>query len=195
MFSGIIEVLEKPKKIQKLTKGLRVEFDIPKVWKVIEGESVNIDGVCSTVEKLSGSSFTVYYMPETLSKTTLPKVLNDHFFNLEKSLTLSSLVGGHLVSGHVDTVAILSSVKDEKDSKILKFKLPGKFIKHLVYKGSITVNGVSLTVVSVDKDKFTVSLIPYTLSHTNLGELKVGDEVNIEVDLISKYLEKLVKRN
>ncbi len=195
MFSGIIEGLEKPKKITPEVEGLRINFSIPKKWNITEGESINIDGVCSTVEKLSKDTFTVYYMPETLSKSTFSDVSKSHFFNLEKSLTLNSLVGGHLVSGHVDTTAVLNSIKNEKDSRILKFKLPEKFTKYIVYKGSITVNGVSLTVVSVDKNSFTVSLIPYTLSHTNLGKLKVGDIVNIEVDLISKYLEKLVKRN
>lgn len=97
------------------------------------------------------------------------------------------------MSGHVDTTAVLNDIKKEKDSKILKLKLPDKFTKYIVYKGSITVNGVSLTVVSVNKSSFTVSLIPYTLSHTNLGRLKVYDRVNIEVDLISKYLQKLIK--
>lgn len=193
MFSGIIEVIEKPEKITKVAQGLRISFNVPKDWEIVEGESVNIDGVCSTVEKLQNKTFTVFYMPETLSKTTLSLVSKDHFFNLEKSLTLNSLVGGHLVSGHVDTTGSLVSVVNEKDSKILTIRIDPKFTKYIVYKGSICVNGVSLTVVVVDKDSFIVSLIPYTLLHTNLGKLKVMDKVNIEVDLISKYLEKLAR--
>lgn len=193
MFSGIIEDIVKPKKITKTSDGLRITLPAPREWKLGKGESINIDGVCSTVEKISNGIFTVYYMPETLSKTTLSSVSLSHAFNLERSLRLNSLVGGHLVSGHVDTTGVLTSIKKEEDSRILTIKLNPEFTKYIVYKGSITVNGVSLTVVSVSENSFTVSLIPYTLLHTNLGELKVADKVNIEADLIAKYLEKLVK--
>lgn len=193
MFSGIIERIVKPKKIVKTTDGLRIEFPVPRGWKLREGESININGVCSTVEKLQGAKFTVFYMSETLSKTTLSLVSKEHLFNLERSLRLNSLVGGHLVSGHIDTTGVLTLIRNGEDSRTLTIKIDPEFTKYIVYKGSVSVNGVSLTVVLVDKNSFTVSLIPYTLSHTNLGELKVTDKVNIEVDLITKYLEKLVK--
>lgn len=192
MFSGIIEGFEKPKKINKYPSGMRVEIPVPKGWKVKEGDSISVDGVCSTVEKLEEGAFTVYYMPETLNKSNLSQISVEHYFNLEMPLRLNSLVGGHLVSGHVDTTAVVKSFKNEKDSRILEFSLKKEFTKYIVYKGSITVNGVSLTVVSVSNNSFTVSLIPYTLSHTNLGSLKTGDKVNIEVDLVAKYLEKLI---
>lgn len=191
MFSGIITATAIATKIEKGKDSLRVSLSIPKKWKLQEGESINIDGICSTVEKIKDGIFSVFYMAETLRKTSLSGLVSSHVFNLERSLTLQSLIGGHLVSGHVDTTASLSSIKLEGEAKLLVFKLPSKFTKYIIYKGSICVNGVSLTVVHVYKNSFTVSLIPYTLSHTNLGELKPKDTVNVELDLIAKYLEKL----
>ena len=191
MFSGIIKDIAIASKIEKGTDSLRVTIPVPKKWKIAEGESINIDGICSTVEKITKKSFSVFYMAETLRQTNLSGLSSSHVFNLERSLTLQSLIGGHLVSGHIDTTASLISIKPEGDAKVLEFKIGSKFTKYIIYKGSICINGVSLTIVSVTKDLFTVSLIPYTLSHTNLGDLKKGDTVNIELDLIAKYLEKL----
>ena len=191
MFSGIITSTAIATKIETGSDSVRISLSIPKKWKLQEGESINIDGVCSTVEKIKGGFFSVFYMAETLRKTSLSHLSSSHIFNLERSLTLQSLIGGHLVSGHVDTTASLSSIKEEGDARVLEFKIVSKFTKYIIYKGSICVNGVSLTVVHVDKNSFIVSLIPYTLSHTNLGDLKKGDTVNIELDLIAKYLEKL----
>lgn len=192
MFSGIIEGLEKPVKINKDKQTMILTLPIPKGWNLNEGDSINVDGVCSTINHLGNSSFSIYYMPETLSKTTMGNLNTDHFFNLERSLNLNSLVGGHLVLGHADTTAILKSIKSQQDSKVLKFKISSQFTKYIIYKGSITINGVSLTIVLVNKKSFIVSLIPYTLKHTNLGNLRVGDKVNIEVDLMAKYLEKFI---
>ena len=191
MFSGIIKDIAIASKIEKGKDFLRVSLPVPKKWKLTEGESINIDGICSTVEKITKKTFSVFYMAETLRKTNLSGLNSSHVFNLERSLTLQSLIGGHLVSGHVDTTARLISIKSEGEAKVLTFGLSSKFTKYIIYKGSICVNGVSLTVVHVNKGSFIVSLIPYTLSHTNLGGLKKGDTVNIELDLIAKYLEKL----
>ena len=193
MFSGIIKDIAIASKIEKGKDFLRVSLPVPKKWKLTEGESINIDGICSTVEKITKKTFSVFYMAETLRKTNLSGLNSSHVFNLERSLTLQSLIGGHLVSGHVDTTARLISIKSEGEAKVLTFGLSSKFTKYIIYKGSICVNGVSLTVVHVNKGSFIVSLIPYTLSHTNLGGLKKGDTVNIELDLIAKYLEKLAE--
>ncbi len=194
MFSGIVTNLEKVIKIEKTNQGVEITLPIPGGWKLQMGESVNIDGICSTVKYLDKDNFSVYYMPATLKVTTLADISDTHQFNLERSLTLNSLVGGHLVSGHVDCVGEVVNLKNEGDSKVLTITLPKEFSKYLIYKGSVAVNGVSLTVVSVEKDNFVVSLIPYTLSHTNLGSLKVQDKVNIEVDTLAKYLEKLIRK-
>lgn len=168
-----------------------MQFTAPKGFKVGLGDSVSVDGICSTVEKKAGNKFSFYYMSETLKRTILAEVPDSHEFNLERCLTLQSLIGGHLVSGHIDTVAKLKSIAGHDDSRLMEFLIEPKFTKYIIYKGSIAVNGVSLTVVSVTKNSFSVSLIPYTLIHTNLGKLKTGDKVNIELDLIAKYLEKL----
>ncbi len=191
MFSGIIEIKAKATKSYKTKDGLRISLPIPKKWKLEVGESINIDGVCSTIEILELLSFTIFYMPETLSKTTFKSNLKDHEFNLEKCLTLNSLVGGHLVSGHVDATGKVSKIVKEDESKIITFTLPSNLTKYIIYKGSICVNGVSLTVVNVSRTTFTVSLIPHTLKVTNLGSLEKDDLVNIEVDMVAKYLEKL----
>ena len=193
MFSGIVEKTAKAKKIERDGDSLRVCIRLPRGFRLKLGESVLVDGICSTVEGKTDDGFAVYYMPETLRKTTFTQICDSHLFNLERCLTLGSLIGGHLIDGHVDTTAKFMSIVGEQEAKLLKFEIGEKFTKYIIYKGSIAVNGVSLTVVSVGKDFFSVSLVPYTLTHTNLGELKVGEKVNIEVDLIAKYLEKLIK--
>lgn len=193
MFSGIVSALEKSIKIKKNQGNMIVELPIPRGWKLKIGDSINIDGICSTIQSMNKNSFSVFYMPETLSKTTLGRLRDSHEFNLEKSLTLKDILGGHMVSGHIDTTAVVSSIKDEGETKVITFKIGPEFTKYIIYKGSVAVNGVSLTIVSVDKSSFTVSLIPYTLKHTNLGKLKINDKVNIEVDLMAKYIEKIIK--
>lgn len=191
MFSGIVEKLEKPIKILEEKGSMRITFPIPSGWKLELGESISVDGACLTVDSLIGNSFSVFLMKETLSKTTFAGLNKGHKFNLEKPLTLNALVGGHLVLGHIDTTGVVADIQDNTDTKIIAVTLKD-FTKYLVYKGGVTVNGVSLTVVSVSSSRFTVSLIPHTLKHTNLGDLKVGDKVNIEVDLVAKYIEKLI---
>ena len=193
MFSGIIKKTIKPISVKKSSESMKVVFPIPKGWELSIGESVNIDGVCSTVESLKENEFGVYFMPETLSKTTFSELSDSHVFNLERSLTLNDLIAGHLVYGHVDTTAEVKRVEEIEESRIITFELPKEFTKYIVYKGSIAVNGVSLTVVKVDDTSFSVSLIPHTLSETNLSSLQKGDRVNIEVDMIAKHIEKLLK--
>ncbi len=191
MFSGIVAGLEKAVGIKKSGDGITAAIKIPSGWKLKTGESINIDGVCSTVTSIKGGNFSVFWMPETLRVTTMSDISRSRQFNLERCLTLNSLIGGHLVSGHVDCVGIVVKVYVQGETKILTIKLPVQLARYLIYKGAVAVNGVSLTVVSAGKDNFVVSLIPYTLKHTNLGSLKVASRVNIEVDLIAKYLEKL----
>lgn len=192
MFSGIITNIEKAQKITKTKNGLEATLPVPKGWKLELGESINIDGVCSTVKALTKQNFEVYWMAETLSKTNLGSIDKSHVFNLERCITMKDLLSGHLVYGHVDCTATVRSVTTDGESKTIMFELPQSFTKYIIYKGSIAVNGVSLTVVSVNKNSFSVSLIPHTISHTNLGDLNNGDTVNIEVDMMAKYLEKLI---
>lgn len=191
MFSGIIKAVSKADKIEVSGNSMKIQFTVPKGFGVSVGDSVSVDGICSTVEGKSGNMFSFYYMPETLERTTLVQIQGSHEFNLERCLTLQDLIGGHLLSGHIDTAAKLKSISTQDGSKLMEFVIGPKFTRYIIYKGSIAVNGVSLTVVSVGKNSFSVSLIPYTLTHTNLGKLKTGDKVNIELDLVAKYLEKL----
>lgn len=192
MFSGIITALEKPITIKKNKNSMEVTLPIPEKWNVHEGDSINVDGICSTVKSVSKHSMSFYYMPETLSKTTLGELPKNHLFNLEQPLTLQTLISGHLVSGHVDMTMEVFEIKHVAKSQVISFKVPKEFVRFIVYKGSITINGVSLTVVSIEDNKLTVSLIPYTLEHTNLGNLSLGNKVNGEVDLIAKYLDNLI---
>ncbi len=191
MFSGIIKGLEKPTKITKVNDGIRMEISIPQGWSVGEGDSISLDGVCTTAEKVGKGVFTTFLMKETLDKSTFGNISNSHFLNMELPLRLNDLVGGHLVSGHVDTTARVVKIVDEIDSRVITFEIDEKFTKYIIYKGSISINGVSLTVTEVFKNSFSVALIPYTLEHTNLGELKKNSLVNIEIDMVAKYLEKI----
>ncbi len=192
MFSGIIKFSSKAKAVTRTQNSMDVVFKTPLSWNLEIGESINIDGVCSTIKTLSDSEFSVYYMPETLSKTSLGTLTESHVYNLERCITLETLISGHLVYGHVDTTAKVIKILKVEDSCVIKFEIDKNFTKYIVYKGSIAVNGISLTVVSVDDDSFSVSLIPHTLSVTNLGELAVRDLVNIEVDMMAKHVEKLL---
>jgi riboflavin synthase len=166
----------------------------PRGWKLRVGESVSVEGVCSTVAKLNGRLFQATYMPETLRRTTLGALGAGSRVNLERSLRLSSLIGGHLVQGHVDGTARISKVTPEGEAKIYEFETAKGVSRYIVEKGSIAVDGISLTVVKTAPERFAVSLLRQTLERTTLGGKGVGDRVNIEVDLLAKYIEKLAKR-
>lgn len=193
MFTGIIKKVSSVEGISLKKGSLFVSVKIPPQWKVWEGESISIDGVCSTVKKLDKKNFTVEYMPETIQKTTVGNFKKNTPVNLEKSLKLNDLLDGHLVQGHVDTVGKIAEIKKVKESKIMKIRLAKKFMPLIAEKGSASVNGISLTVVATGKDWFTISLVSYTLDNTNLGTIKVGDKVNIETDMLAKYVAKLLK--
>ncbi len=195
MFTGIIKKLSTVENIARKKGSLFVAINIPGGWKVWQGESISINGVCSTVKNLNKKNFEVEYMPETIKKTTAGNFKKDTIVNLEKSLKLNDLVDGHLVQGHVDTTGEIMDIKKLGNSWILKIKFPKKFSKFIAEKGSIAVDGISLTVVDTGKNWFTVSLVSYTLENTNLGKIKAGDEVNIETDILAKYLDKLIKND
>jgi riboflavin synthase len=194
MFTGIIKKVSKVSKISTQKGSLFVVIKIPKGWKVWAGESIAINGVCSTVKKLDKKNFTVEYMPETIKKTTVGNFKKGTLANLEKSLKFNDLVDGHLVQGHVDTTGKIIEIKKAKESKILKIKIPKDFIKFIAEKGSVAVDGISLTVVDTGNNWFTISLVSYTLENTNLDNIAVGDEVNIETDVLAKYVNKLISK-
>ncbi len=210
MFTGIIKSVGKVRNISVEGKSryvwivlpgrIRLGRKKPSGWKIKAGDSISIDGICSTVKRICANSFKVEYMPETLKKTTAGIFRKGTHVNLEPSLRTNDRLDGHLVQGHVDATGDIKEIRKIGNSVILKIGFPKKYRKFISEKGSISVNGVSLTVVAVGKDwftqhlskgkgaGFTVSLMSYTLRHTNLHNLKKGDKVNIEVDVLARYL-------
>ena len=192
VFSGIVEITSPVLELQDAGGERGVWISKPKGWKLQPGESVCVEGVCSTVQESNRRAFRVIYMPETLRRSTLGGLLPGSTVNLERSLTPASLIGGHLVQGHVDATARITRVRNDGEAKIYEFGLPSRFSRYLVEKGPVAVDGISLTIVKAGRASFTVSLLEYTLRRTTLGGKRPGGLVNIEVDLIAKYVERLL---
>jgi len=155
------------------------------------GQSIAINGVCLTVTDFSVNSFSVDIMPETLSRTNLGLLSAGDGVNLERPLALGGQLGGHLVQGHVDATGRVASIIWDDQTMLVRFESPAEVMRYVVEKGFIAVDGVSLTVVTKDVTSFQVSIVDYTQKHTNLGSRRVGDLVNLEVDIIAKYVEQL----
>lgn len=193
MFTGIIQgrgrVVEKRPSGGGLLFGLESDFDLT---DPAEGESIAVNGVCLTAREIRGRRFLVDVSPESVSRTNLGRVAVGSQVNLERALRLADRLGGHLVSGHVDAVAEVLERKPLGDFVLFTFAVPPGLGRYIIEKGSITVDGISLTVNRCDQRTFAVSIIPHTLSVTTLGGLSGGSAVNIEVDLIGKYVEKLL---
>jgi riboflavin synthase len=189
MFTGIITATEKITSVTRARGSLRVGIEKPRGWNLKLGDSVNVNGVCSTVNRLTAKTFEVEYMPETLKITTAAALTKGARANLERSLRLSDRLDGHLVQGHIDTPGTVLEVKRITGSAVVKIKFPVCYKKFIAKKGSVCVNGVSLTVVEAGNDWFSVSLVNYTLEHTNLQNLAKNDKVNLEVDLLARYLD------
>jgi len=191
MFTGIIQATTKVKEIKRAGECIQVRLQKPKkpsVWKFNLGQSISIDGICSTVTKQSKDFFEVEYMPETLLKTTAGSFMKDALVNLERSLTLRDFIDGHVVQGHVDARAKVSTIVEHGTPRDITIEIPLSLVRYVAALGSIAINGVSLTVARLASGKATVALIPHTLVHTNLGNLKKGDSVNVEVDVMARYI-------
>ncbi|HYH47117.1 MAG TPA: riboflavin synthase [Thermoanaerobaculia bacterium] len=156
------------------------------------GASLSVSGVCLTITELSGTRSTVELSPETLSRTNLGGLKQGSVVNLEPALRMGDALGGHMVQGHVDSTARLVDRRDLEDHRILAFSIPPELAPYLVEKGSVTVDGVSLTVSALLSDRFEVALIPHTLEVTTLSLLEPGDRVNLEVDVIAKYVQRML---
>ncbi|MGH9430417.1 MAG: riboflavin synthase [Terriglobia bacterium] len=194
MFSGIVETTSTILKIEHRNGQQIFTIEPPRGWKFQVGESVSVEGVCSTIQAANGRAFEVTYMPETLRRSTLGKLQPGSAVNLERSLRLNSRMGGHLVQGHVDATGRIHKISKEGEASIYQFEVPRRLSKYLVAKGSIAVDGISLTVVKSKPGRFTVSLLDYTLRRTTLGGKRPGDRVNLEVDILAKYVEKLLAK-
>lgn len=196
MFTGIVQ--GKGKLIGKRSAGGGVVFDLEAGFDLPdpeEGESIAVCGVCLTAYNISGRRFSADVSPETLSRTKLGQIHPGDNVNMERALQLSDRLGGHIVSGHVDCLASLKSLEEVGDYTILTFAFPSEYGRYFIEKGSVTIDGISLTVNDCGVDYFSVSIIPHTLKETTLGDLGVGGKVNIEVDIIGKYVEKLLNLN
>ncbi|MEU5696247.1 riboflavin synthase [Actinosynnema sp. NPDC020468] len=192
MFTGIVEELGEVTAVTDLPDAARVTIAGPVVTEDAKhGDSIAVNGVCLTVVDVADGAFTADVMRETLLRSSLAKVAPGERVNLERAAAVGQRLGGHIVQGHVDgTGAVLAREKAEH-WEVVHFGLPPQLARYVVEKGSITVDGVSLTVVSVTEDSFTVSLIPTTLELTTLGRRGPGDTVNLEVDVLAKYVERL----
>ena len=195
MFTGIIEEVGHVKSLHRGAKSFTLEVEAEKVLEgTLVGDSIATNGVCLTVTSLTGHGFTADVMPETVSRTALGELVSGSPVNLERALSLQTRLGGHIVSGHIDGTGRIADRRQDDTALWLTIECDSKLLRYIIEKGSVTLQGVSLTVARVDARSFAVSLIPHTQAATTLHQAKVGDLVNIENDIIAKYVEKLLDK-
>lgn len=193
MFTGLVEELGKVKTLELLKDSARLTIEADKVLIDAQiGDSIAVNGVCLTVTEMHQKYFSVDIMHETLAKTNLHELKNLSKVNLERALQLSTRLGGHMVSGHVDGIGTISNIDNIGIAKVYKISALPSLTSLLIPKGSIAVDGISLTIVDVEKDYFTISIIPHTFAHTTLGFKTIGSTVNLETDIIGKYVAKFM---
>ncbi|MBW3595443.1 MAG: riboflavin synthase [Actinobacteria bacterium] len=194
MFTGIVVEQGTVSRAREKRGSLDLEIDAPRVARDVHvGDSVAVNGVCLTAVKASRRSLRFEAIEETLARSTLGSLKRGGNVNLELAARLADRLGGHLVQGHVDGLARVVRIEREDDARRIWFEAPAELLRYLVAKGSVALDGVSLTVVDVGVKTFQVALIPHTLSATTLGKLKTGSIVNVEVDVIAKYVERLTE--
>jgi riboflavin synthase len=194
MFTGIIAEIGRIKNIFSGIESKKLGIRAKRVLVGLQiGESININGACQTVIELRSDSFVVEAVKETLKRSNLGLLKKGDRVNLERALKLSDRLGGHLLSGHIDCTTEVKSINSDGDSMIFEFVLPSEYSGFIVEKGSIAIEGVSLTVAALKKSSFTVSIIPFTLKMTTLGDKKTGDRVNLEFDFLGKYVQRLLE--
>ena len=191
MFTGLVADLGHVARVDRTADGVRLTVESPLARELGEGDSVAVNGVCLTAVGICGDRFGAEVMHETLRRSSLGDVGEGGRVNLELPLRADGRLGGHLVQGHVDGVGAVLDVRDEGFARVVTVEAPAELLRYVVEKGSIAVDGVSLTVAEVGDTTFAVSLIPETLERTNLGAAKPGTPVNLEVDILAKYVEKL----
>jgi riboflavin synthase len=195
MFTGIVEEAAPVRSMELDEAGNgRLSVAPERVLEGLKlGDSIAVNGACLTVVSLDGGAFEVDLAPETLRKTNLGALRKGHVVNLERPLAVGDRLGGHIVQGHIDATGRVQSASPEAGCVVMGFRTPKRLMPYIVKKGFVAVDGISLTVVNRRASSFTVSVIPYTLEHTALKERRVGDSVNLEVDVLAKYVESLVK--
>jgi len=193
MFSGIVESLGTVSAIVSEPPGCRIVIEDPKIATTTNvADSISVNGCCLTVVEKTAMTFTFQAGPETLARTNLGRLVSGSPVNLERALAVGDRLGGHFVSGHIDGLATLANIDDHGDWQDYYFSVSPELAGQMASKGSVAVDGVSLTLVQCEKNLFSVALIPYTLRVTTLGSRTVGDQVNIETDILAKYVKRLL---
>jgi riboflavin synthase len=188
MFTGIVQSLG----IVWEVTDQAMTFHPNSLGELSNGDSVSVNGVCLTVKSVQGNSFSVDVMPETLNRSNLGDLISGDTVNLEEALTLNTHLGGHFLQGHIDAWGEVSRIILDGDAILITFSAPDVIIKYIVEKGFIAVDGVSLTVTGYSDDELTVSVVQYTRDNTIIGDYKIGSKVNLEVDILAKYIEKFL---
>lgn len=193
MFTGIVEDIGVIKQVVKSSKSTKLTILATKIMSDLKyGDSVATDGVCLTVSELNPMTFSADVMAQTLRFSTLGKLRVGDRVNLERALQLSNRFGGHIVSGHIDCVGRIVNIYQEDIARWIEIEIPKESMKYIVAKGSVSIDGISLTVAKLDKTTFWISTVPVTQSDTTLAQKKVGEDVNIELDILAKYTERLL---
>ena len=196
MFTGIVEEIGTIKSKQSIKGGFRYTISATRIMKNISiGDSINIDGACQTIVDFSSSEFIVESVGETLEKTTLGNFEKNRKVNLEGALSVGDRLGGHFVQGHVNATGRISQWYPRGENYFLEVEIPENLTYYVILEGSIAIDGISLTIAKLQNSRVGINIIPHTVKNTNLQFKKVGDFVNIEVDMIAKYIEKLIYRN
>ena len=194
MFTGLVADLGTVTSVDATADGVRLAVSTALAPEIGEGDSVSVNGVCLTATAIAGGRFSADVMRETLRRSSLAEVAEGAEVNLELPLRAGDRLGGHVVQGHVDGVGTIAEIREDGFARIAEISAPAETLRYVVEKGSIAVDGISLTVASVTDERFSVALIPETLERTNLGAAAPGQPVNLEVDVLAKYVEKLVAR-
>jgi riboflavin synthase len=196
MFTGLIEEIGTISTITQISGGKRLRIEASKILDDLKvDDSVAINGVCLTAIKIDGTGFWAEAVGVTLDKTTLNKMYKGRLVNLERAVRLSDRLGGHMVQGHVNGIGTIAKIEKLGDNYSLEVSVPDKLTKYLIDEGSIAVDGISLTIATLINSKVGLSIIPHTWNNTNLIKMNIGDKVNIETDVIAKYIEKLITKN
>jgi riboflavin synthase len=194
MFTGLVEATAQVRSVEPDGDGVRLEVETPLAAELAQGDSIAVNGVCLTAVEPDGDRFRADVMAETLRRSSLGPLGAGDEVNVELPLRAGDRLGGHVVQGHVDGTGTVTAVTEEGFARVVRVECGQDVLRYVVEKGSIAVDGVSLTVASVDESGFSVSLIPETLERTTLGQATAGRVVNLEVDVLAKYVEKLVNR-
>ena len=196
MFTGIIEEIGTVISIKHTSQEAKISISAKKIFSDLKlGDSVAVNGVCLTASDISGESFTADVMNETFSRSSLSELTYGSHVNLERAMAANGRFGGHIVAGHVDGTGVITNIKKDDNAIWYTIKTDSSILKYIIEKGSVAIDGISLTIANITTDSFSVSIIPHTAKETILSEKVLGDKVNLENDLIGKYVEKLLRKN